>query len=248
MVGLGRVRLLEVDPELGAALDAATFERALRCTAGLTALAEAPYWVPRDGGLDDFGLLILRGVLLERCQVVDRDTVDLVGPGDVIRPWPSFDDWTALALRRWRVLDPVQFAVLDRPFLAEASDSPELLVALAERAARHVRSFRIRLAIAQIPQVSERVELMMWQLAYRFGKVDRTGVLIPLRLTHGTLADLVGARREVVSRRLKGLAERGLVMPDPRGWRLGGTPRDESGDSKLLPVRAGAVGPAGNGL
>lgn len=227
----GRIRILEADQDLGAALDGAAFVAASeRCTAQWTALGPGRRWSPRDPleGADQLGLLVVRGVLLYRLGLSGRETVDLVGPGDVIRPWPALDEYAELFTEsRWQVLEPVELAGLDRRFLREVAPWPELLVALSERTARHARSLTIRLAISQIPQFTSRVQVMLWQLADRFGRVDRNGILVPLRLSHEVIAELVSVRRETVSRRLKELAERGVVVPDRRGWRLCGAPPAE---------------------
>lgn len=133
-------------------------------------------------------------------------------------------------------MELAELAVLDSRFLREAAPWPELLIALAERMSWHARAFELRLAISQIPQLSSRLQVMLWHLADRFGRVDRHGVLVPLRLSRQVLAELVGAHREPVSRRLRELAERGAVVPDPRGWRLSGAPPRE-----LLPIGQGTV-------
>jgi CRP/FNR family cyclic AMP-dependent transcriptional regulator len=125
------------------------------------------------------------------------------------------------------VLEPAELAVLDVRFMHEAAAWPELLIALTERMSWHARSLELRLAISQIPRLSSRLQLMLWHLADRFGRVDRHGVLVPLHLSREVLAELVGARREPVSRRLRELAERGVVLPDARGWRLRGPPPRE---------------------
>jgi CRP-like cAMP-binding protein len=178
--------------------------------------------------LEHIGFLVLRGVLLYRLRLAGRETIDLVGTGDLIRPWPPVDEYAELfTSSRWQVLEPAELAVLDIRFLREAAAWPEVLIALTERMSWHARSFELRLAISQMRQLRSRLQVMLWHLADRFGRVDRHGVLVPLRLSRQVLAELVGAHREPVSRRLSELAERGAVLPDPRGWRLTGAPPPE---------------------
>lgn len=227
---LRKVRVLELDPELGAALDEAAFAQARkRCTAQTVTLAAGRRWSVDPGdALEHLGFLVLRGVLLYRLRLAGRETTDLVGPGDLIRPWPPLDEYAELfTASRWQVLEPAELAVLDVRFMHEAAPWPEVLIALAERMSWHARSFELRLAISQMRQLRSRLQVMLWHLADRFGHVDRDGVLVPLHLSREVLAELVGARREPVSRRLRELAERGLVLPDPRGWRLSGPPPQE---------------------
>lgn len=226
--GRPRIRILEHDLDLAVRVGRDVLELAReRCTAE---------WIPLPPGSvserlsqpeasNYLGLLVLEGILLYRLTVAGRETVDLVGPGDVIQPWPSADEYAELVTSsRWQALQPVVLAGLDRRFMQESAPWPELGIGLASRVAGHARWLALRLAVAQIPQVSARVQIMLWQLADRFGYVDRGGIVIPLQLSHQLVAELVSARRETVSRWLSDLRSRGLVVPDPRGFRLRGTP------------------------
>jgi CRP/FNR family cyclic AMP-dependent transcriptional regulator len=230
-MSLRRGRVLEFDPDLGAALHSDAFSQAReRVTAQVIPVDPRRGRGPADllEADDQLGVLVVQGVLLQRLRLAGRNTVDLVGPGDVIRPWPTVDEYAELfAASHWQVLPPVALLGLDRRFLREASSWPELLIALSERSARHARSLALRLAISQIPLLVSRVRVMLWHLAERFGRVDREGILIPLRLSHEVIAELVSARRETVSRGLKALAERDMVVPVHGGWRLCGSPPSE---------------------
>ena len=52
-------------------------------------------------------------------------------------------------------------------------------------------------------------------------------MLLPLRLTHSVLADLVAARRPTVTSALSDLSRRGLVRSMDEGWLLAGDPPAE---------------------
>jgi CRP/FNR family cyclic AMP-dependent transcriptional regulator len=226
-----RVRVLALDQDLGAALSEDAYSRAReRCTAEMIGLPASSRWSALDplDATRHLGLLVMRGALLYRLHLAGRETVDLIGAGDLIRPWPPVDEFAELfTASRWQVLEPAQLAALDLQFLREASTWPELLIALTERTAWHARSLELRLAISQMPNLKSRLQVMLWHLADRFGRVDRDGVFVPLSLSREVLAELVGARREPVSRRLKELAESGAVVRDRRGWRLCGAPPAE---------------------
>ncbi len=59
--------------------------------------------------------------------------------------------------------------------------------------------------------------MLLWHLADRWGRVRSEGVVLPLRLTHSVLADLVAARRPTVTTSLSELARQELVEPtEPR--------------------------------
>jgi hypothetical protein len=63
---------------------------------------------------------------------------------------------------------------------------------------------------------------MFWGIADRWGRVTTDGVLVPVRLTHATLAELVGASRPSVSTVLKLLERDGLLARRKEGWLLHG--------------------------
>jgi len=68
--------------------------------------------------------------------------------------------------------------------------------------------------------------VLFWHLAERWGRVGPGGVLVPLRLTHRTLADLVGARRPSVTAALGDLSRRDLITRAGDGWVLQGDPSE----------------------
>lgn len=225
--GTSWVRLLEEDPDLGAALLEPEKARE-RCVARLVELERGTRWaasVDPAGGADRLGYLVLEGAFLYRLSIASGETTDLLGPGDLLRPWPPEDEYSDLmSSARWEVVEFARLALLDRTFLERASRWPELTAALVERAVRHSRSMAMRLTIAQNRHLGSRIQMMLWHLADRFGKVDREGVLVPLRLSHEVLAELVSAKRPSVSRSLKELSNQRLVVRVPEGWRLCGPP------------------------
>jgi CRP-like cAMP-binding protein len=60
-------------------------------------------------------------------------------------------------------------------------------------------------------------------------------VLVPLRLTHAILADLVAARRPTVTSALTELGREGLVQSVQEGWLLSGEPPGEIGRNGHMP-------------
>jgi DNA-binding transcriptional ArsR family regulator len=70
-------------------------------------------------------------------------------------------------------------------------------------------------------RVDQRLLLLFWHFAERWGRVRPEGVVVQLPLTHETLGALIGARRPSVTSALSALAEQGLVEPVERGeWLL----------------------------
>ncbi len=176
--------------------------------------------MPPEPGPDCLGLLLLDGVVIRKITVGDRDAVSLLGPGDLIRPWPHSEDPALKA--QWRAVGALRLAVLDREFTVQLGRFPELGGALIERLAQRTREIAVNLAIASHTRVEERLLLLLWLVAGRFGRIRPDGVLVPLRLTHSLLADLVAARRPTVTTALASLTDQGLVRHTRDGWLLSG--------------------------
>src|ERR1051325_10877157 len=84
------VRLLEADPELGALLAPARRAEAERDLVVRThRLSVGPWDVARLSGAsaDHGGLLVLDGVIARELVVADHVSAELLGPGDLVRPW-----------------------------------------------------------------------------------------------------------------------------------------------------------------
>ncbi|WP_028061014.1 Crp/Fnr family transcriptional regulator [Candidatus Solirubrobacter pratensis] len=223
--------LLDADPDLGALLSDTRREQATRELVVRThRLAVGPWDVSRlaVAAADHLGLLILRGVLSRELVVTDQVSTELLGAGDLVRPWPSASRTTLVPVRgTWSVLSLSMVAVLDRRFAAEAARYPELTAALLDRLSERSRRLATSQAISQLTRVDRRLLALFWHLAERWGRVSGDGVILPLALTHRTLGQLVGARRPTVSSALSELADRGeLVRRRDGSWLLRGDPPD----------------------
>jgi CRP-like cAMP-binding protein len=81
------------------------------------------------------------------------------------------------------------------------------------------------MALSHLNRVDVRLLAFFWHLADRWGRVGPEGVIVPLRLTHRTLAQLVGAQRPSVTTALGALAGEGRVTRRDDGtWLLHGEP------------------------
>jgi CRP-like cAMP-binding protein len=86
------------------------------------------------------------------------------------------------------------------------------------------RQLAVNMAIVHQARVDVRLHLLFWHLAGRWGRVRSDGIVVPLRLTHTVLADLVAARRPTVTSALSDLSRRGLVRAVSEGWLLSEPP------------------------
>ena len=225
------VRLLEADPDLGVLLsDARRAEAERELVVRTHRLAVGPWDVTRLTGAnaDHVGLLILDGVLSRELIVADHVSAELLGPGDLVRPWQGTARASLLPVDAlWSVLSTLTVAVLDRRFAAEAARYPELTAALLDRMSERSLRLATTQAISQLTRVDRRLKALFWHLAERWGRVSGDGVIVPLALTHRILGQLVGARRPTVSTALSELAERDELVRRPDGsWLLRGDPPD----------------------
>jgi CRP/FNR family transcriptional regulator, cyclic AMP receptor protein len=229
--GADTVRLLEADPELGALLAGSRRTDAERELVVRThRLSVGPWDVTRLSGAsaDHVGLLVLDGVLSRELVVADHVSAELLGPGDLVRPWQASSGAGLLPVKAvWSVLSTVTLAVLDRRFAAEAARYPEITAALFDRLGERSLRLATTQAISQLTRVDRRLKALFWHLAERWGRVSSQGVIVPLALTHRILGQLVGARRPTVSTALAELAEQGELIRRPDGsWLLQGDPPD----------------------
>jgi CRP-like cAMP-binding protein len=80
------------------------------------------------------------------------------------------------------------------------------------------------LTIALHPKLEERLQLLMWELADRYGRVHPDGVHVDVPLTHELISQLAGARRPSVSSALARLQQMGSIERGGLGWILHGDP------------------------
>jgi len=172
-----------------------------------------------------YGMLIVDGLLLRRVGVGGRHAAELLGPGDLLRPWQHDGGDSTLEVDwAFRIVAPARVAVLDPRWTARAAAWPQLGAELAGRALMRSLRLVIAMAIAQQPRLDERLWMLFWDLADRFGKVHADGVHLDLPLTHEVLSHLAGARRPSVSGALTRLADEGRLRRSGRHWVLSGDP------------------------
>ena len=223
------VPLLDADGDLATDLGGARHAAARDALLVRVAEIERGPWDPGAnpfGVRPGFGLLLLEGFIARRASLQGRTGLDLMGPGDVSRPWETSDpDAPFPVAQAFHALSDVRLAVLDAEACAGLGPYPELVDALVSRLTLRGRRLAGQLVISQLASVESRVLVALWRLAFRWGRVRADGVVLDVPLTHELLGNLVGARRPSVTHALTALAERGeIVRNRPRGWTLTGPP------------------------
>jgi CRP/FNR family transcriptional regulator, cyclic AMP receptor protein len=197
--------------------------------AGLLARLVELEWVTEKGEWaptappGHLGLLIINGLLLREVQLLGTPSAEVLGQGDLLRPW-DIDGDPGLpfgAEIRWTVLSPVTVAALDAAFLRRAARWPEVLAALVGRAVARAKSLALQDTITNLKHVETRLLVEFWHLAERWGRVGAERISLVMPVTHEMLAKLVGATRPSVTTALGRLAERELLLRDAEGvWLL----------------------------
>ena len=243
----GAVSLVEADPDLIADLDsgqaAAARLRAMARTRLLRPGDRDPWsWIDHPNG--HLGLLVLDGLLSRNVTLLGRTTMELIGGGDVLRPWDDAEAQPSVPRSvGWTVHVPTRVALLDAHLARRVAAWPGIVTALMKRSIRQAQWLEHHLAILENPRVDVRLLLLFWQLADRWGTVGPDGVTVPLRLTHNTLGRLVRAQRPSVTASLHEMSRRGVVDRRRDGtWLLRGEPSRQL--QVLLEPRSAALPPS----
>jgi CRP/FNR family transcriptional regulator, cyclic AMP receptor protein len=220
------VRVLDADPDLGIDLDPNELAAA---TAELVAPLVQIEWARNPGRWGPaeprghLGLLLVDGVMLREVQQLGAFSAEVLGPGDLLRPWDVDLGFTLPepADVQWTVLAPASVAVLGEQFLARAARRPSVLGRLAGRSVSRAHALALHDALTNLKHVETRLLVQFWHLAERWGRVRPGSISIAVPLTHEMLAKLVGATRPSVTTALGRLAARGLLTRDAGGvWLL----------------------------
>lgn len=207
------VSVLEEDPDLGEGLADDEFARAEQASiARAVDLSPGRWPFDADTHPGALGVLLLSGLALTKVSVGQRAHAELVSAGDVVVPWLALDSPAAVASSLvGDVVSPTRVVLLDRAFALRTAQWPEVASNLLGRAVRRARKVSQQAAVNAIPRIQERIEITLWLLADRFGRMTSDGVVLELPLTHSQLACLVGAQRPSVTTGLTGLQRSGRI-------------------------------------
>jgi CRP/FNR family cyclic AMP-dependent transcriptional regulator len=131
--------------------------------------------------------------------------------GDTIGQLPFFEPagerlFDATAGRDTECLVATRHAVL-----ALLRARPQLMIRMLSVYSKWIRTRDVYARDAAFQNLSGRVACKLVELANRYGETSPDGVLIPIRLTQETVANMLGASRENVSRALARLTREGEV-------------------------------------
>lgn len=225
MSGARVVQLLECDPGLGEGLSEQERASAAGALAVQAVSLEPGPWqpgvqAPEPGHL---GYLIAAGLVVRRVEIGSGSSIELLGDGDLLRPWQ--EETSAFSTASWEVLERATVLALGPGLARDAGQWPAIVSNLVARGVRRSRAMAADAAIASIVGLEERLLILLWKLAETWGETRGDGVHITIRLPHRLLAELVGARRPSVTSALSELQQSGRLVLTSRGcWILCGDP------------------------
>src|SRR3954452_12799629 len=223
------VRVLDADPALRGGLAGQALELARTVVLAPVLALDGGSWRPEAPERDDrhLGFLVLAGAFYRGVTLGGRASAELLGPGDLLRPWQRLRFAEPSSSATWSVVQPATLAILDGRFTGLVGRWPDIVAALVARAVERSRALVVTLGIAQMTGVELRVLAMLWHLAERFGHQDDEHWVLPVPLTHQMLAGLARTQRPTVTTALSRLADGGLVARSEDGaWLLRGEPPD----------------------
>jgi hypothetical protein len=225
------VRLLDVAPRLADHLDAEQARTAREAvTAPVVAIPRGPWdrAAIAEHPHRPFGAIVLSGLLARHVDIGGYPGLEVVGPGDTISA-RGLVTHTLPCLESWTATMPSRIALLDDRFLVAARRWPRLVSALFGLLGEQRDRLMLQLVIAEQPRVEDRLLLLFWHLADRFGTVTPDGIVVHLALTHEALGRLIGARRPTVTLAVRMLGERGaLERCADRCWLVKELPGDRA--------------------
>src|SRR3712207_2660710 len=117
MAGAPTISIVDADPDLADLLDERALERARREAVTRVQRLSPGVWdaaAAHEPAEHHRGFLVVDGLLSRTVNVLGRHCVELVGHGDVMRPWSWDEEGSHVRAEiGWTVLEPTRLAVLD---------------------------------------------------------------------------------------------------------------------------------------
>ncbi|MHB1467629.1 MAG: helix-turn-helix domain-containing protein [Solirubrobacteraceae bacterium] len=222
---VARLSLLEAEPELAAGVPAQELALARQRASAVGWLLPRGRWSCEPLMFEDresLGLLVLDGLIARHLAVGAIEAVELVGPGDVLRPWVGLaSEISDRVSEHWMVTRRSQIANLDATFSAAVAPWPSIAANINDRLARRADWLALASAVQGMRRTEDRLLAILWIYADRWGRMTPDGVVLELELTHSLLGAVIGARRPSVTTSLKALEAAGVVMRRrDRSWLL----------------------------
>lgn len=211
--------VLKEEPDLADGLSPMDHRAAVAAFRAQVIKVSRPRWEPPE--LDPattYGLMVLDGLIGRRVRIGPAVGTELLSCGDILRPWDEPTLWGMIPPELdWRVFRPTRLAVLDERITTLIGRRPQLVVNFSGRILRRARSVAYIMAISHHTRVDDKLLVTLWHLASSFGRVTSEGVVIPFRLTHEVLGEIIGAQRPSVTTAIGRLQDTAQIKRAPGG-------------------------------
>src|SRR5919199_3534070 len=146
------ISIVDAEPDLADLLDEDGAQRARREARTQVQRLSPGHWdaaAALDPAIHHRGFLIIDGLLSRTVDVLGRHCVELVGHGDVMRPWSWDEEGSHVKAEiGWAVLEDARLAVLDHQLVQRMVPWPQLGLELFSRGTRRAHNLAVALAIA----------------------------------------------------------------------------------------------------
>src|SRR3954449_6881504 len=146
--------LLELDPDLGQLLTAErreAAERELRVRVTSFPIGEWDGGRLADADPTHLGLLVVEGVLAREVVLGDTVSTELLGPGDIVRPWHVEGPPELLpVVVRWNALSRLRLGLIDRRAATILARYPEVSAVIIDRMSERAQRLAVTQAISQL--------------------------------------------------------------------------------------------------
>lgn len=227
---LSRLCVLDAEPELADGIEPSDLPAARAAASATAWLLPRGRWRAEPWMFDEresLGLLVIDGLIARHLAVGRIEAVELIGPGDVLRPWVGLSgEISNQVCEHWMTASRTRLGSLDSAFATSVARWPTIAARINDRVARRADWVALASAVHGMRRIEDRLLSILWLYADRWGRVTPEGVVLELTLTHSLLGAVIGARRPSVTTALKTLEAAGsLVRRSDRSWLLrGGRP------------------------
>ena len=152
--------IVDADPDLADVLEPPDAERARRDALVRVSRLSPGAWdaaAAIEPGIHHRGFLVIDGLLSREVDVLGRRCVELIGHGDVMRPWTWDEEGSHVhAEVGWVILEPARLAVLDHDLVKRLVPWPQIGLELFNRGTRRAHNLAVALAISHHQRVDDR--------------------------------------------------------------------------------------------
>lgn len=143
------------------------------------------------------------------------------GPGDFF-PMPWLFEYSSTAVYYYEALEPTKAVSVTRKDVREIiKQNKELTNYVFDKLIRDNTASTLRITALEQSRAVEKILFTLYYLLYQFGKpLKNNQYLIDIKLTHATIASLVGLTRETTATELNKLKRKGVLTYEKKLYQV----------------------------